>query len=74
MNKGRVTKGDCPWVGITEHPATDGSTVVIAINFEPRAIACPISVDGTLGTVWRGDVTDGCIKLAPNEAAVFEVK
>ena len=26
------------------------------------------------GNVWRGDMTDGRIKLAPNEAAVFEVK
>ena len=72
--KGVVAKGDCPWVGLTEHPCADGSTVVVAINFEPRPIACPISLAGALGRVWRGEVTSGRIALAANEAAVFEVK
>ena len=72
--KTAVTKGDCPYVGLTEHPAKDGSTVVIAVNYEPRAITCPISVKGAVGRVWRGDVTNERIALAPNEAAVFEVK
>ena len=69
-----VTKGDCPYVGLTEHPAGDGRTIVIAVNFEPREIECPVAVDGTLGAVWRGDVTADRIRLAANEAAVFEVK
>ena len=68
-----VEKGDCPYVGLTEHPAADGSTVVVAINFEPRAVECPIRVSGTLGAVWRGDVTATRIRLEPNEAAVFAV-
>jgi len=69
-----VTKGDCPWIGITEHPRADGSTVVIVINFEPRALECPIAVNGTVGSVWRGDVTAQRIRLAANEAAVFEIR
>ena len=70
----KVVKGDCPWVGLTEHLQAGGTTVVIAINFEPREIECPIRTNGSLGTVWRGDVTDGRIRLAANEAAVFEVR
>jgi beta-galactosidase len=69
-----VEKGDCPYVVFTEHPVADGSTVVVAINCEPREMECPISVNGTLGRVWRGDVTAKRVKLAANEAAVFEVK
>ena len=72
--KTKVVKGDCPYVCFTEHPAKDGSTIVMAINFEPRAIECPISIDGKLGTVWRGKVTDSSVSLEPNEAALFEVK
>ena len=68
-----VEKGDCPQVGITEHPAADGTTVCIAINFEPRSAECPIRLNGRLGRVWRGVVSDGAIRLPPNDAAVFEV-
>ena len=69
-----VEKGDCPWVGITEHPADDGSTIVMAINFEPRALECPVTVNGSVGRVWRGTVRDGKISLDANEVALFEVK
>ena len=72
--KTKVVKGDCPYVCFTEHPAEDGRTIVMAINFEPRAIECPVSITGRLGTVWRGTVTDTAVSLAPNEAALFEVK
>ena len=68
-----VEKGDCPWVGFTEHPASDGSTIVMAINFEPRAMECPVKIDGRVGRVWRGDVNGERIALAPNEVALFEV-
>ena len=46
---------------------------MIAINFEPREIVCPVKVNGALGRVWRGSVKAGSIILPPNEAAVFEV-
>ena len=69
-----VEKGDCPWVGITEHPAEDGSTIVMAINFEPRAITCPVSLKGRIGRVWLGKVNADSIELPPNEAALFEVR
>jgi len=73
--KNVVEKGDCPFVCFTEHPAPDGSTIVMAINFESRKIECPIKVNGTIGRVWRGDsVNSGKIVLPANEAALFEVK
>jgi hypothetical protein len=68
-----VEKGDCPWVGFTEHPTSDGKTIVMAINFEPRALVCPVTIKGRLGRVWRGNVTAGEISLAANEVALFEV-
>jgi hypothetical protein len=68
-----VEKGDCPYVGITEHPAGNGRTIVMAINFEPRAIACPVKTAGSIGKVWRGEVNSKEIRLAANEVALFEV-
>ena len=74
---GCVVKGDCPQVVLTEHPFADGTSAVVAINCEPRALTCPITLRGRLGRVWRGAVSaadgSGAIRLAPNEAAVFEV-
>jgi hypothetical protein len=45
----------------------------MAINFEPRALVCPVTIKGRLGRVWRGNVTTGEISLAANEVALFEV-
>lgn len=70
----KVVKGDCPYVCFTEHPAADGGTVVMAINFEPRAMDCPISISGRLSRVWRGEVSETSVSLGPNEAALFEVR
>lgn len=69
-----VEKLDAPLVGLTEHPRGDGTTIVVAINFEPAPAVCAIRLKGILGAVWRGSVTEKEIRLAPNEAAVFEVK
>ena len=68
-----VEKGDCPFVAISEHPTDDGHVVAIAINFEQRPIDCPVRLSGTLGRIWRGDVSTDRIRLPPNEAAVFEI-
>ena len=45
----------------------------MAINFEPRALSCPVALDGRLGRVWRGEVKPDRIDLPPNECALFEV-
>ena len=69
-----VEKGDCPYVCLTEHPAKDGATIVMAINFEPRAMDCPVKMNGSLGRVWLGEVRADRIALPPNSCALFEVK
>ena len=69
-----VEKGENPYVCFTEHPAADGSTIVVGINFEPREQKCPVKINGQIGRVWRGDVKADAVTLGPNEAAVFEVK
>jgi len=70
---GAVRRGDCPLVGITEHPAGENRTIVMAVNYEPRPLHCPISLSGRLGRIWRGAVASDGIDLAPNEAALFEI-
>ena len=51
-----------------------GSLGFCRAGAEPRAVTCPITLDGTLGRVWRGDVKANGIVFPPNEAAVFEIK
>ena len=67
-------KGDCPYVGITEHPCEDGRVIAVAVNFEPRAVVCPVRMNGRFGKTWRGEVSADAIRLGPNDAAVFEVE
>ena len=64
----------CPNVGLTEHKASDGTIVIVAVNYDPVEIACPVKIDGSLGRVWRGDVSPDCIRLGSNGVAVFEVE
>ena len=68
-----VEKGDCPCVGLSEHPLGGGAAVVVAVNHEPRAVECPVEVAGDVGRVWLGEVSGSAIRLGPNGAAVFEV-
>jgi hypothetical protein len=68
-----VEKADSPLVGITEHPVADGRTIVIAVNYEPAAVKCAVTVNGTVGRVWRGDVAGGTVSINANDAAIFEV-
>ena len=48
-----VEKGENPYVCFTEHPAADGSMIVVGINFEPREQKCPVKINGQIGRVWR---------------------
>ena len=69
----RVTR-DNPLIGLTEHPRADGSAVVVAVNYSPKAEEARLTLEGRLGDVYRGDVTAERIVLPPNEAAVFTVQ
>ena len=64
----------CPNVGLTEHPDGTGRVIVVAINYDPEPVTCPIRVAGRVGTVYRGTVADGQIVLAANDVAIFEVR
>ena len=66
--------GGSPNVGLTEHKASDGTVVIVAVNYNPVEIACPVKINGNLGRVWRGDVSADCIRLGSNDVAVFEVE
>ena len=69
----RVTR-DIPTVGLTEHPAADGSVVVVAINYEPKTVRCTFVIEGSISQVFRGKLT-GCIAEIPaNDSLVFEIK
>jgi hypothetical protein len=68
-----VEKKDCPRVVITEHPAGDGKTLVVAVNCSIEDTVCPVTVRGRIDKVWRGKVSERSISLKANEAAVFQV-
>lgn len=71
-----VERADVPHVGITEHWCEKaGKTVVVAVNYEPADVKCPFSLSsGKIGRVFRGDVKDGAMSIAGNDACVFEVE
>jgi hypothetical protein len=69
----KVVKGS-PNVGFTEHRLADGRTVVVAVNYDPAPVACPVKLSGTVERIWNGELKDGVLKLAANDAAVFVVK
>lgn len=71
--KRRVVSSD-PLVCLTEHPREDGSAVVTAINYSDKAKSCPLEVNGRIGVVYRGEIKGTTLCIAPNDAAVFEVR
>ena len=64
----------CPNVGLTEHKLSDGTTIIVAVNYDPVKITCPVKLNGNLGRVWRGNVSPDSIRLGSNDVAVFEVE
>lgn len=65
---------DCPNVGLTEHPDGTGGAIVVAINYDPEPVTCPVRVAGRVGQVYKGTVKDGRVVLAANDVAIFEVR
>ena len=69
-----VEKGaECPNVGLTEHFLGGGKTLIIAVNYDPYSVKCPVKIKGSLGRVWQGDVSARHLSLEPNGIAIFEV-
>ena len=69
-----VEKGDAPTVGLTEHAFGDGRTLVVAVNYGPQPVRCPITVAGHVASVYRGRVENDAIDFDGNDVAVFEVR
>ena len=67
-----VTKDD-PRLILTEHPRSDGSCLVVAVNTHDTPVAAPIKVAGTIGNVWNGTLRDGVLSIRENDGCVFEV-
>ena len=71
--KRRVVKADAPGVGLTEHVLPSGATVVVAVNYDNRPVRASVRIEGTLGRIFGGTVTQDTLDLPPNGYAVFEV-
>ncbi len=63
----------CPNVGLAEHPDGAGRVIVVAINYDPEPVICPIRIAGRVEQVFKGSVADGKIALAANDVAIFAV-
>lgn len=62
-----------PYIGLTEHPVNENTTLCIAVNYEPEEITCGMETQWTVGRVWRGSCGNGQLTVGGNDAAVFEV-
>ena len=67
-----VTKDD-PRLLLTEHPRSDGSTLVVAVNTHDTPAEVQVKVAGTVGKVWNGSFRDGVLSLLENDGCIFEV-
>ena len=70
--KRRVVSSD-PLVCLTEHPRADGSAIIVAINYSDKPKTCTPQADGRIGAVYRGETEGTMLRIAPNDAAVFEL-
>ncbi|MBR4611904.1 MAG: hypothetical protein IKO40_04220 [Kiritimatiellae bacterium] len=67
-----VSKSD-PRLVLTEHPTSDGATLVCALNTRPEKTEFAIDVSGRVGRVWNGAFENGRLRVGGNDGAVFEV-
>ena len=67
----RLVEKNLPGVGISEHPLPDGRTVVVAVNYEPVAVKCPLKISRKVDSCVRGAYANGCVELPANDAAVL---
>jgi len=69
----RLVRSSDRSIGFSEHRLPAGGTIVVAVNYENKPAAVPVAIDGCLGRVLRGEVGGGELRVAPCDAAVFEV-
>lgn len=71
---GRRVTCENPSVGLTEHVLESGKVVVVAVNYEPKAVKAALGVNGKVGRVWRGRLLGSDAEIGANDAAVFEIE
>jgi hypothetical protein len=69
----RLVRKDDPCLLLTEHPRSDGSCIVVAVNTHDTPVGCPIKVDGKVRRVWNGTLKDDVLSIRENDGCVFEV-
>ncbi len=69
----RIVEKDDPRLVLTEHPRSDGSCLVVAVNTHDTPADFPIKVDGKVGRVWNGAFKDGVLSIRENDGCAFEV-
>ena len=60
-------------IGLTEHPLSDGRTVVVAVNYMGERVRAAVRTDGRIGCVWNGAFADGWLAIAAHDGCVFEI-
>ena len=69
----RLVRGDHPAVGFTEHPAPDGRTFVVAVNYGPEPADCRLETSARIVRTFGAGTLDGAtLRLPPNDGAVLE--
>ena len=62
-------------VGLTEHPDTDGSLWVVAVNYGNEPVKCPLSFSGKLDRVYgKAAFGNGVLELGANDGCVLHIK
>lgn len=69
----RLVEKDDPRLLLTEHPQSDGSCLVVAVNTHDKPVDFSVKVDGKVGRVWNGTLKDDVLSIRENEGCVFEV-
>nr|MCR5839673.1 hypothetical protein [Kiritimatiellia bacterium] len=69
----RLVEKDDPRLLLTEHPQSDGSCLVVAVNTHDKPVDFSVKVDGKVGRVWNGTLKDDVLSIRENDGCVFEV-
>ena len=76
MQSGEHWWGVCNSFG-TNMPFTvetrDFKADLFAWNYSDKPKTCALEIDGRVGSVHRGEIEGTALRIAPNDAAVFEV-
>ena len=70
----RLVARDDTQLVVTEHPKSDGSTVVCLLNTRPHDVVVPIRLSkGRIANAWNGKYADGSVAIRANDGCILEV-